>query len=184
MLKLTAVIVILACAPLALGQKTEGVSVMKVSAETRDSVVFQMSVKKAVYGAQENIAVRYLVHNKGRKAIYLVTKDYDPTTIPDSWIAVLREPIDSPDAHTPYAYKMIKIGPGKSYTGTRTVEAKTLNDHPKYGFDVTEIQVGFAYIFDIKELNECSYSLPCLAKVRDEAHVVTLGNLVVARKVE
>ena len=184
MLKLTAVIVILACAVSALGQKTDGVSVMKVSAETRDSVVFQMSVKKAMYGADENIDVRYQVHNKSRKTIHLVTKDYDPTTIPDSWIAVLREPIDSPDAHTPYTYKMIKIGPGKTYTGKRTVDAKTLNDHPRYSFNVTEIQVGFAYVFDIKDLDECSYSLPCLRKVYDEARIVTLGNLVVARKVE
>ena len=177
------VTVTLACAAIAFSQKPEGFAVLKVSVETQDSIAFQVSVRKGVYGADENIDVYYQVHNRSKKTIYLVTKDSDEISISDSWVAELPDPIDSPDAHTRYSYRMIKIPPGKSYRGKRTVEAKKLNEHPKYSFDETEIQARFAYLFDISGLDECSYSLPCLRKVYDDARIVKLGNLVVHRKV-
>lgn len=182
MFKLIAAALVLSV--IALGQQDDGVTVMKVSSLTGDSIAFQMWVRKAAYTRDENIAIDYLVQNKGRKTIYLITKKEDETRIPDSWVVEVRDPIDVPDAHYPYRYRMIKILPGKGYRGKRTVEAKKLNEHRKYSFETAEIQVGFAYMFDITGLEECSYSLPCLSKVSAEARVVNLGYLVVKRKVE
>ena len=184
MLKLAALLLFFAAA--ALDQEPKELTVMKASAETGDAIAFQISVRKTVYEADEDIKVQYVVQNKGRKTIYLVTKDSYETRIPDSWVVELSESIDPQDAHLSYRYRMIKISPGKSYRGRRTVETKILKEHRKYSFDVTRIQVGFAYIFDINDLGDhCrNYSLPCLGKVWAEARVVKLGNLVVRRNVE
>lgn len=182
MLRLAAITI--ACAATAFGQSAQGVRVLRVSSETADAISFQVSTRKGLYAENENIDVYYVVQNKSRKTVYLITNPATELRIPDSWIVELPDPIDFPDAHYPYRYRMIKLPPGKSYRGKRTIEAKKLNDHPKYGFNVVDIQIGFAYLFDITDLHEWRYSLPCLSKVYEEARIVKLGNLVVERKVE
>jgi hypothetical protein len=178
-------IAIIAFASVTFAQYPKDVTVFRASAETADAVVFQISTRKKVYAPDENIDVRFLVQNKGKKTIYLVINPATQMRISESWIVELPDPVEGPDAHIPYRYRMIKILPGKSYNGKRTVEAKKLQEHKKYGFNVVEIQVGFAYLFDISQLTACDqYSLPCLSEVWEKGRIVKLGNLIVERTVE
>ena len=188
MIKLTALALMIAT--LTFNQYPKDAHLNKISCETADSIVFEMSVRKKIYAANEDIDVFYIVSNKSRKTVYLVTKPSEEVTIPDSWIAVLPAPIDSNDPHYPYLNKIQKILPGKSFTGKRTIKAKTLDAHPKYSFDVVEIQAGFAYLFDITDLEHCneaegsSSAYVCKMELPRRSQVVNLGNLVVKRDIE
>ena len=186
MIKLTALA--LAIAALTSSQFPQDAYLTRISCETAESIAFEMSVTKKAYAADEDIEVNYVVRNRSRRTVYLVTKPSEEVHIPDTWIAVLPVPIDDSDPHYPYLNKLHKISPGKTFNGKRTIRAKTLADHPKYGFDVVEIQAGFAYLFDITDLEDCnkdnSHSYVCKMEVARRAQVLNLGTLVVKRNVE
>ena len=189
MIKLTALA--LAIATLTFIDFPKDAYLTKVTCETSDSIFFEMSVRKKVYAANEDIDLYYVVRNKGKRTVYLVTKPAEEVTIPDSWIAVLPAPVDYMDPHEPYLNKIQKIAAGRSFVGKRTIKAKTLEDHPKYSFDVVEIQAGFAYLFDIKDLEDCnengesgSSSYKCKMELPSRSKVLNLGTLVVRRNTE
>jgi hypothetical protein len=178
----------LALATLTSNQFPKDAYLTRVSCETAESIVFEMSVTKKTYAADEDIDVNYVVRNKSRRTVYLVTKPSEEVRIPDTWIAVLPVPLDDPDPHYPYLNKLQKISPGKTFSGKRTIKAKTLEDHPKYAFDVVEIQAGFAYLFDITGLEDCdadsSRSYVCKMEIPQRAQVLNLGTVVVRRNTE
>ena len=186
MIKLMALALMLATLPFS--QYSKEAYLTRISCETDDSIVIEMSVRKKVYAENEDIDVYYTVRNKGKKTVYLVTKPSEEISIPDSWIAVLPAPIDSSNPHYPYLNKIDKIPADRSLTGKRTIKAKALNDHPKYGFDVVEIQAGFAYLFDITDLENCNDGGPntylCKMELPNRSKIINLGNLVVRRNVE
>src|SRR5262245_12262510 len=124
MIKLTALA--LTIAALTFSDFPKDAHLTRISCETSDSIVFEISTRKKIYAANENIDVYYTVRNKSRKPVYLVTNPSEEVYIPETWIAVLRAPVDYMDPHDPYRNKIQKISVGKSLSGKRTIKAKTL----------------------------------------------------------
>jgi hypothetical protein len=177
-------LVVLVCAATVCGQDHPEAKLRRVTTETDDAIAFQISVRKFIYAENEDIDVDYVVQNNGRKTVYLVIEPVD-VRLTDEWMVELSDPVQLPDGHDRFLHKFVRIAPGKSYRGKRTITAKQLNDHPKYGFDVVEIRAKFSYLFDISDLEGCEqYGLPCLREVYDRSKAVTIGHLVVERKVE
>jgi hypothetical protein len=171
----------------ACGQGHADASVPVVTAETDDSIAFRISVPKKIYGESEDIRVNYVVQNKSRRIVYLVTGPAPRLRIKDIGVVELFDPVKGPDNHEQYDYTMIKIMPGRSYQGSRLIEVKELQANEKYNFETVTIQVGFSYLFDISSLPDCKqpqYVLPCLTEVYQKSKTLTVGNLVTKRKVE
>lgn len=158
-----------------------------VSSETEDSIAFQISVEKKAYGREEDIDLSYVVKNRSGKNVYLILGPSSQLEIKELWIVELLEPVKTPNAHERYDYDLVEILPGKSYKGKLLIKAKELAANPKYDFGVVAIQAGFSYLFDISNLKGCKeaeYSLPCLSEVYKRSKTLTIGNLVVKRKLE
>ncbi len=177
----------MACSGTTIAQYHPDATVTKVSAETDDSIVFQISVGKKNYSEQEDIVVNYLVQNKSGRSVHLVTVPSPVARITEAFIVEFLDPIKGPNAHEQYDYELIKILPGKSYQGKLLIKAKVLNDSTKYNFETVAIRASFSYLFDVSNLVDCkeaTYSLPCLNEIYDKSKTLTAGNLVVKRKVE
>ena len=175
------------CLGTTIAQDHPDATVTKVSAETDDSIVFQISVGKKNYSEQEDIAVNYLVQNKSRRSVYLVTAPSPLSRITEAFIVEFVDPIKGPDAHEQYDYELIKILPGKSHQGKLLIKAKVLIDNTKYNFETVAIRASFSYLFDVSNLGDCkeaTYSLPCLREIYDKSKTLTAGNLLVKRKVQ
>lgn len=159
----------------------DNVNVKKISAETGDSILFQISIDKPSITRGEDIIINYNVTNKGSKDVYLLTipPPLDVRTV-DVGILEILSPIIYPDAHFRYTYNLIKIRPKKSYKGTLNISAKVYLTDKVYGFEDAEIKTNFSYLFEISGLRDCekaNYSLPCLSEVYKKAKTLTLGNL-------
>ena len=168
-------------------QEHDDARVTKVRAETEDSIAFEVSVGKKIYDKQEDIAVNYVVQNNSRRTIYLVTGPSTRIRFIGTFVVYLIEPVKGPNSHEAYDYELIKILPGRSYNGKLYVRAKTLIENKEYDFGVVNIQTGFAYLFDISNLGGCKenpHTLPCLSEIYNKSKPLTVGNLVVTRRVE
>jgi hypothetical protein len=81
----------------------------------------------------------------------------------------------------------MQIGPGKTYKGKLLIKAKELAANLKYNFEIVAIQASFSYLFNTSELKGCKeahYTLPCLSEVYNRSKTLTIGNLVVGRKLD
>lgn len=169
-----------------LAQETDPeAKVTKVMAETEDGIFFQASVSKSLFQRGDNIPINYLVQNKGKKTIYLVTEPSSSVLIEDLSILRLVQPVIGADDHLPYNYDLIKIPPKKSYKGNLLIKANIYLENKNYDFSITEIQVGFSYLFDKTNLEDCkqaTWTRPCLYELYKKSKSLTLGNLVIEIK--
>lgn len=160
--------------------------VLTASSETGDSIAFQISAEKKVYRSDEDISVNYTVKNNSGKTVYLITGPSSQLSIKDSLVEIL-QPVKTPNAHERYDYHFIEILPGRSYKGKLLIEIKKLAAGSKYNWELVTIQASFSYLLDVSGLKGCEdaeYTLPCLSQVDKESKTLTLGNLVVERKLE
>jgi len=159
--------------------------VTKVMAETEDGVFFQASVSKSLFQRGDNIQINYEVQNKGKKTIYLVTEPSSNVLIEDLSILRLVQPVTGADDHLPYNYDLIKIPPKKNFKGNLLIKANVYLENKKYDFSITEIQVGFSYLFDKTNLEDCkqaTWTRPCLYELYKKSKSLTIGNLLIEIK--
>jgi hypothetical protein len=164
----------------------DDVRVKRVSSDTEDLITFQISVAKTKFAPKEIIQVNYVVKNMGNKTVYLVTEPNSPTLlVKEIKIIEILSPVIYPNAHFRFNYDLIKIRPKKTYKGKLLVEPEKFLSKSNYTFEKTAIQVGFSYLFDVSELNDCKkvdYSLPCLTEVYEKSKSLTIGNLLIEIK--
>ena len=161
----------------------DDVKVSKISGETINSILFEISVSKTKIKRGEDIIVNYVVKNQSKKTIYFVTNPSSPTVRSHN-IGVLKiySQVIYPDAHYEYNYDLIKISPNNTYKNKLIIKAETYLTDKKYSFEDAAIQADFSYLFDISKLDGCKeadYSLPCLNEVHKSSKTLTLGNTVV-----
>jgi hypothetical protein len=159
--------------------------VTKVIAETEDKIFFQATVSKTIFKRGDNIPINYQVQNKGKKTIYLVTEPTSNVLVEDLSILRIVQPVVGADDHLPYNYDLIKLPPKKNYKGSLLIKASVYLENKKYDFSITEIQVGFSYLFDKSNLDGCkqaTWTRPCLYELYKKSKSLTLGNLLVEIK--
>ena len=184
---LTIAVFAIVCLAATHAQTEPDAKVLRLSAETEDSVVFQVSVGKKIFAREEDIHVNYVVENRSRKNIYLVVEPSPKLIFPDTFTLELAQPVVGPDDHAPFDYDLIKILAGKSYRGKLLIRAKEIIANGKYDFEIAPIRAGFSYLFDISKLSGCKtakYIRPCLTELYDKSKSLTIGNLVVERKLK
>jgi len=156
--------------------------VTKVMAETGDEVFFQASVSKTIFQRGDNIPINYQVLNRGKKTIYLVIEPLSVVKIENLSTLRIVQPVIGADDHLPYNYDLIKIPPKKSYKGNLLIKADVYLENKKYDFSITEIQVGFSYLFDKTNLEDCkqaTWTRPCLYDLYKKSKSLTIGNLLI-----
>lgn len=155
--------------------------VRKMTIETEDLIVVQVSISKNIFRRGEDIPLNYLVTNKSNKAIYLVVEPSPQVFIDENYVIELLQPVKLPDDHVRFDYDLIKILPQKIYKGNLLFSAQSYLSNKKYDFEVAEIQVGFSYLFDKSNLEDCkevTFVRPCLKELYDKSKSLTVGNLV------
>lgn len=158
----------------------------KLTAESEDLINFQVSVSKFNFKRGEDIILNYIITNKSKKnTVYLVNKPKSNVIVEDVAILRIIQPVERPSDHTVYDYDLIKILPQKSYKGKLTISAEFYLSNKDYSFEISEIQVGFSYLFDKTLLGDCKGALvarPCLTELYNKSKSLTLGNLVIEIK--
>jgi hypothetical protein len=161
--------------------------VTKVMAETEDKIFFQVSVSKSIFQRGDNIPINYVVQNKGNKIIYLVIEPHSLVNIENLSTLRIVQPVIGADDHLPYNYDLIKIQPNRSYKGQLLIKASVYLENKKYDFSITEIQVGFSYLFDKSNLDGCkqaTWTRPCLYELYKKSKSLTIGNLLIEIKTQ
>lgn len=168
-------------------QEHVNATVTKVRAETEDRIAFEISVTNKTYDQQEDVPVNYVVQNNSRRIVHLITVPVPRMRFIETFVVHLIEPVKGPNSHERYDYQLIKILPGKSYHGNLSIKAKQLIESDKYNFETVTIQTAFAYLFDTSNLAGCKEAqdpLPCLTQIYNRSKTLTVGQLVIIRKVK
>ncbi len=183
-LKIAPIILLLLCAPV-IANGDDLALVTKVTTETADQIVFQISVTNVDFRFTDDKLIRYSVTNNSRKPIYLIAATSERTIkVKDTSVLEIASPIVYPDAHLSFGYSFVEVKPGRSQHGNYTIPAERFSSSD-YNFEEAGIRWIFAYLLDLTDLRDCAkadYSLPCLTTVYERAKTVQVGDLRIGNR--
>lgn len=144
------VLLILFLVPISL--KGKDALVKKVKAETTDGIAISMWVEQQAIRSGQNVIIKYKVENNSNASIYLIHQDsFDTVTEQDT--VRIGAPVPPPDPHGGYDYNFINIAPKKNYQDQLTISKDRYMRDERYNMLPLRIEMGFAYVRDIKGLN-------------------------------
>ncbi|MBX3299988.1 MAG: hypothetical protein KF736_11060 [Acidobacteria bacterium] len=157
----------------------------KLSVQTDDLITIEVTTLKNTLVRGDDIVINYRIANYNKKTIFLVSEPSQPIFINEDFIIELMKPVRLPDDHRVYDYDLIKISPQKVYKGNLIIKAKYYLENKDYDFSIAKIQVGFSYLFDKTNLEDCkqaTYVRPCFFELYKKSKSLTLGNFVIEIK--
>lgn len=173
-------VVVVSVASNGIAQKETAVA--EITASTGDLIRFQVIAPKSAEKGRD-VSVDYVVSNRSKRTVYLVTIPNDVIRVRESWIFEFVEPVVVPDDHLPFEYEFVPILPGGLYRGRFVLPHRFITSSGLEELSNLTIRFGFSYRLDRFKLKDCkttTYVLPCLNEVYDKSKSLTVGNVVVA----